>query len=34
MIAFALFAVVSLLATAFMFLAKPPGHNALRTRPS
>ena len=34
MIAFALFAVVSLLATAFMFLAQPPGHNALRTRPS
>ena len=34
MIAFALFAVVSLLVTAFMFLAKPPGHNALRTRPS
>jgi MFS family permease len=34
MIAFALFAVVSLLATAFMFLAQPPGHIALRTRPS
>jgi cyanate permease len=34
MIAFALFAMVSLLAAAFMFLAQPPGHNAARTRPS
>lgn len=34
MIAFALFAVVSLVAAAFMFLAQPPGHNAARTRPS
>ena len=33
-IAFAIFAAVSLLATVFMFLAKPPGHNAPRTRPS
>ena len=34
MIAFALFAMVSLLAAAFMFLAEPPGHNAARIRPS
>jgi len=34
MIAFALFAMVSLLAAAFMFLAQPPGHNAARIRPS
>jgi cyanate permease len=33
-IAFAIFAAVSLLATVFMFLAKPPGHNAPRPRPS
>jgi len=34
MIAFALFAIVSLLAAAFMFFAQSPGHNAPRTRPS